>query len=365
MAHRHSIYDTDPHFLIDPATRQILNKSTTKTSIIQYDHNSERFTFEVARTIDGHDMSLCDKVEIHYVNTSANRVEQSADVYIVDDLQISPDADDVVIFSWLLSQNATKYEGTLHFLVKFICLSGTTVEYAWNTAIFSAMSVGMGMYNSEHVVEEYSDVFESYKPKFVTPNVEVLNDVLYITNNDDLNEHKPSLEFTQYISGGRLGMAVSGRGTVMDAHIVVPATYKGDVVDSIGSLAFVNDTTLESIEFYYMLKYIRTQAFMGCTNLTKVILPNNLEIIEPNAFNGSGIRAITIPATTHVIYDSAFNNCTNLTSVRFLGDYYQSLGDTLFYNCPNLKDIFVPWGEDTNFGEPWGANATIHYNSEV
>lgn len=66
MAHKHSVYDTDPHFAIDPITRAITNQSTTKTQLMQYDHNSERFTFEIPRLVDGHDMKLCDKIEIHY-----------------------------------------------------------------------------------------------------------------------------------------------------------------------------------------------------------------------------------------------------------------------------------------------------------
>ena len=108
MAHKHSIYDTDPHFSIDPATRAITNLSEKKTKIIQYDHNSERFTFEMPRLIDGHDMSLCDKIEIHFINISANKNQQNADVYLCDDVQLSHDDENVVIFSWLISQNATQ-----------------------------------------------------------------------------------------------------------------------------------------------------------------------------------------------------------------------------------------------------------------
>lgn len=35
MAHKHSIYDTDPHFKIDPATRAIQNESG-KVKLMQY-----------------------------------------------------------------------------------------------------------------------------------------------------------------------------------------------------------------------------------------------------------------------------------------------------------------------------------------
>lgn len=72
MPHSHSIYDTDKHFLIDPSTRSITALSD-KLTLIQYDHNCERYTFEIPRIIEGHDMSDCDSVEIHFDNISKDR----------------------------------------------------------------------------------------------------------------------------------------------------------------------------------------------------------------------------------------------------------------------------------------------------
>ena len=130
MAHKHSVYDTDPHFAIDPITLDIINQSSGKTKLMQYDHNSERFTFEIPRLVDGHDMTQCDKIEIHYINVDAATKESKADVYTVDDKQLSPASEDVVIFSWLISKNATGYAGTLNFLVRFVCLNKATPSMA-------------------------------------------------------------------------------------------------------------------------------------------------------------------------------------------------------------------------------------------
>lgn len=166
MTHKHSVYDTDSHFSINPITRAIKNESSKKTTLMQYDHNSERFTFEIPRLVEGHDMSLCNKIEVHYINiSSANKDETSADVYLIDDMQISPEAveEDVVIFSWLISGNATKYAGSLNFLICFKCLEGSTITYLWNTAICKDIFIGNGMSNSESVLEEYSDVLEAWK----------------------------------------------------------------------------------------------------------------------------------------------------------------------------------------------------------
>ena len=163
MSHKHSVYDTDAHFAIDLITRKIANKATTKTALIQYDHNSERFTFEIPRLVDGHDMSLCNKIEVHYINVATNQALRNADVYLVEDMQLSPEDENVVIFSWLISKNATLYAGTLQFLIRFTCLTGEVIDYAWNTAIFSGITISAGINNGEAIVEEYSDTLERWK----------------------------------------------------------------------------------------------------------------------------------------------------------------------------------------------------------
>lgn len=164
MALKHSVYDTDSHYKIDKTTRAIIDQSATPTKLMQYDHNSERFTFEIDRLIDGHDMSLCDKVEVHFLNIDGSTKEFNADVYPVEDLDISPDSDDVVIFSWLISRNATKYAGVLNFRIRFVCLNDDGIEiYAWHTDIFKGIAVSNGIHNTEMAIEDYSDLLTQWK----------------------------------------------------------------------------------------------------------------------------------------------------------------------------------------------------------
>lgn len=161
MAHLHSIYDSDLHFKIDPITREITNQSANKVALMQFDNNSERFTFEIPqRYIEGHDMSLCDRVEVHYLNANAITKEQYSGVYEVEDLQISPNGEDVVICSWLVSRNATSIAGTLNFILRFACNEN---NYVWNTAIFKGITISNGLYNSKAIVEEYADVLEQWR----------------------------------------------------------------------------------------------------------------------------------------------------------------------------------------------------------
>lgn len=168
VGHLHSVYDTDKHFVIDPITRQITNTGT-KIVMSQYDHNSERFTFEIPRYVEQHDMSLCNRVEVHYININSSTREQATGVYVVDDLDIFPDDEEIVTLSWLISQNATSHAGSLGFLVRFACLTDDIIDYQWFTTVHSGIIITTGMINSEEVLEQYSDVLERWEQLITNP----------------------------------------------------------------------------------------------------------------------------------------------------------------------------------------------------
>lgn len=144
-----------------------MNPAEEKAFVVQHDHNSERITFEVPRYVEEHDLSLCNVVQIHYLNVEAGRKDRYyAGIYEVDDMQISPDDDGVVICSWLVSGSATQYAGSLNFVVRFSCVSEDgTIDYAWNTTICSDLSVSAGMWNTDVFVEEHSDIFAEWEAR--------------------------------------------------------------------------------------------------------------------------------------------------------------------------------------------------------
>ena len=175
MSHSHSIYDTDPHFHIDPDTRVITNLSKTKPTIVQLDHKSERFTFEVPRFIENHDMSLCDSVKVHYINIGANdRVE---DIHTIEDLQLSPDSEDMVICSWLITRDATSLSGTLSFAISFACTEDGEVVYAWSTLPYKDITIGQGINNSDAIAKEYADILQQWEEDLFGTSVEGVTNI--------------------------------------------------------------------------------------------------------------------------------------------------------------------------------------------
>lgn len=162
--HDKIIVDADASFSIDPITRQIKNNSMQKTKLMQYDHKSERFSFTIPRYVDGHDMSESDRIEIHFINTDLTTKETSKGRYVIEDLVVNPENDEEVIFTWLISNTATKFPGTLAFSIRFLCLEGENVVYSWNTDKCKSISIGVGCECDEGGTDvDNPDVLEEWK----------------------------------------------------------------------------------------------------------------------------------------------------------------------------------------------------------
>ncbi len=187
MSHTNRVIDADPHFEIDAVTRNIRNVSQSKTTLVQYDHNSERFSFALPRFIEGHDMKECNSVQVHYINIDTTTKAESKGVYSVNDLAVCEEDTEKVCCTWLISQNVTKSAGALQFLLRFSCISENgLVDYAWHTNPFTGISVSAGINNAEEIVEQYADILEQWKQELSGNTGNTGNATEQITNLKDL-----------------------------------------------------------------------------------------------------------------------------------------------------------------------------------
>ena len=187
MSHESKIRDTETHFIINPETRTITTASSGNNTLVQNDHNSERFTFEIPRFVDGHDMSESTEVRIHYRNQSTGSLFQQNGVYFPDDMAVMEDDNDTVAFSWLLSYDTTQQVGNLQFSIQFVCYENGAVEYAWNTGIYKDINVIESINNVPGVVAENTDELATFK-KGIEDSVEAaMGDVSSAL--DDLHEY--------------------------------------------------------------------------------------------------------------------------------------------------------------------------------
>lgn len=171
--HAHPVPDTDTYFIIDPITRKIENTNRKKTVVMQYDHNSERFTFELPRYIDGHDMLECtsvtvnvDNIEVIEPGEGEEAVEPriNSDAPDMTDLRTHPNDSEKVITSWLISRNSTQLAGILSFHIEFKCVdSSGNVVYEWSTDSFEEIQVKARKKNGDAAVMPYTDVLEQWR----------------------------------------------------------------------------------------------------------------------------------------------------------------------------------------------------------
>ena len=64
------------------------------------------------------------------------------------------------------------------------------------------------------------------------------------------------------------------------------------------------------------LKVIGREAFDRCSSLRNIQLPDCVEEIGLDAFNGTGLESFVAPPSLRVLRQSAFQDCKNLKRVR-------------------------------------------------
>lgn len=162
MGHSHDVKDSDANFTINPTTMEIVNNSA-KNKMMQGDHNSEIYSFEITQIVEGHEMILCNEIRIHFINISSDKADQSKGVANAENIRIDS-AKNMLVFEWKVSGDATKYQGSLNFRIEFACTDENNVRtYAKWTEIHKGITIGEGFDNAEGYIEEHKDILAQWK----------------------------------------------------------------------------------------------------------------------------------------------------------------------------------------------------------
>ena len=112
--------------------------------------------------------------------------------------------------------------------------------------------------------------------------------------------------------------------------------------ESIGLMAFLNCTSLTSVTIPDGVTGIGDYAFAYCRSLTSVTIPDSVTSIGNRAFDDcDSLTSVVIPDSVTSIGDYAFFRCSNLTNVM-IPDSVTSIGNGAFYGCTGLTSVTIP-----------------------
>ena len=135
---------------------------------------------------------------------------------------------------------------------------------------------------------------------------------------------------------------VEGCDNSASGSLVIPSTYRGLPVKSIFPEAFMECTKLTSITIPDSVTDIGYWAFVDCSSLTTINIPEGVTSIYDSTFyNCKSLTSITIPDSVTSIGTSAFSNCTSLSSIT-IPDGVTNIGDYAFMDCTSLSSITIP-----------------------
>lgn len=125
---------------------------------------------------------------------------------------------------------------------------------------------------------------------------------------------------------------LSVKGYLNDADISLLQEMAGHTQGK-GSLKSLN---LSEAIFTATGKKVPDNIFQDCKNLQQVDLRNMTEI-GSNAFTGSALNAVTIPASVTIIRAQAFMSCSDLATLHFEEGSHELLLETeAFYECKKM-----------------------------
>ena len=122
-----------------------------------------------------------------------------------------------------------------------------------------------------------------------------------------------------------------------EKHVKVP-----EMVTEIGSHAFFNNSTIETIVLPAKLKCIGLKAFYGCIGLKSIAIPSEVSMIGHSGFGlCENLLQITIEGPIKTLEWGTFYSCKSLERV-VLPRSLKYIEDCAFFNCYNLKTITLP-----------------------
>ena len=262
--------------------------------------------------------------------------------------------------------------------LEYIYLSDSITEFNnqcfYNCSSLKKIHIPIGLKDNSFIVENWGSNI-TYSTRDVNINISTLNDYFgsetfygctnltefgtyhkgYVTKDKRCYVYNSDLKF--FAQGGILEYEIPNDINITSIN---KYAFKGsgisqitlnENIKKIGEYAFANCVELQNIINWYNIKTISKGAFMECNQLGALELPNKLEVIEENAFNGCVLMYLDdyIPETVTFIGNGAFKNCENFIILKS-GEPGRTplelknitrINKSSFEGCTSLKEVII------------------------
>lgn len=143
---------------------------------------------------------------------------------------------------------------------------------------------------------------------------------------------------------------VSSDGNLIKQYSI-PLSLKKVIVTggSVNYGAFSDCSMIQSIDVS-SCQYVLSYAFLKCSSLTEIKLPNSLEFISKGAFKDCiSITEFEVSNSVTEIREDAFRNCGNLKKI-VLSENVDTIIQNAFYNCYKLREVYNLSGLEMELG---------------
>ena len=161
-------------------------------------------------------------------------------------------------------------------------------------------------------------------------------------------EEQTRLKAVSFAQDAGIITAVSGDNSTssspsLQKALFIPKTVDSTTITAYGSGSSISlSSNIKYIIFVADITSIGNSAFNNCSGLTSVSLPSSVTSIGDYAFQYcSGLTSIEIPSSVISIGDDAFSGCSSLSSIT-IPSSVTSIGQYAFFDCSSLTSVTIP-----------------------
>ena len=160
-----------------------------------------------------------------------------------------------------------------------------------------------------------------------------------IINPGDFHVYSNGLDLHfNYVDGNNKTCELYYVPQIIEGEFAIPKSINDYSIVSIGREAFLECTMLTGIDIPETISTIDVAAFSGCTALGSIAIPGSVAFND-RAFEGcTSLKSVVIMEGVKEIPWCAFNGCSSLEEITF-PESLQSIDYQAFFGCRNLKSV--------------------------